>query len=269
MTKLATSSDTVNLPSVSLVTPSFNQAVFLDKTISSVLGQEYPALEYCVQDSCSTDGSADVLAAYEGLSVKIRIERDGGQADALNRGFADTCGEIMGYLNSDDLFLPGMLLRVGTYFRDHPDVDVIYGNRLIVDKDGHEIGRWILPGHDDDLLRFVDYVPQESMFWRRRIWNKAGARFDHRLQFAMDWELILRFADVGAVFRHVPELLGVFRVHGEQKSQADFATCGALEMSDLRRRHGGAAMGRYNQWVRHARYLFAHRLADTAFEKSL
>ena len=142
-----------DLPSIAIVTPSLNQARFVGESIQSVLEQNYPALEYVVQDACSTDGTTDILSAFSGKGVDIRIEPDEGQADALNRGFSHTTGEVMGYLNSDDLFLPGMLHCIGAYFRDHPEVDVIYGNRLIVDEEGHEIGRWILPRHEEQLLR--------------------------------------------------------------------------------------------------------------------
>lgn len=257
------------MPRISLVTPSFNQVRFVGKTLESVLGQGYPDLEYFVQDACSTDGSVEVIRGNDGRGVTISIERDSGQADALNRGFAKASGEVMGYLNSDDLLLPGMLHRVGAYFRDHPEVDVVYGNRLIVDDEGREIGRWILPGHDGDLLRYVDYVPQESMFWRRRVWERAGARFDEQMHFAMDWELILRFLDAGAVFRHTPDLLGVFRVHGDQKSQASFMARGVREMAALRLRFGGLSAGPVRRLLRHGRYLWAHRVADAEFEKNL
>lgn len=257
------------LPSISLVTPSFNQADFVGKTIESVLSQGYPDLEYIVQDACSNDGSAEILRSFDGRPVEIHIERDSGQADALNRGFVRTSGEVMGYLNSDDLLLPGMLHNVGIYFRDHPEVDVVYGNRLIVDEQAREIGRWILPGHDEQLLRYIDYVPQESMFWRRRIWDKAGSRIDAGLRFAMDWELILRFVDAGAVFRHVPRLIGVFRVHGAQKSQADFVKHGAQEIGNLRRSRYGTTKGKIARLLRHGRFLYAHRIADAAFDKAL
>lgn len=253
------------LPGIAIVTPSFNQARFVGETIRSVLEQAYPSLEYVVQDACSTDGTADVLRAFSGRGVDIRIEPDTGQADALNRGFQRSSGDVMGYLNSDDLLLPGTLRFVGSFFRDNPAVDVIYGNRLIVNEGGREIGRWILPGHDPQLLRCVDYVPQESMFWRRRIWDRVGGRFDARLHYALDWDLILRFVGAGAVFRHVPSLFGVFRVHGEQKSQADFVARGAKEMADLRSRHSDADMGRASLAVRHWRYLSKHRRADTVF----
>ncbi|WP_377295832.1 glycosyltransferase family 2 protein [Rhizobium sp. SGZ-381] len=269
VTAIGFAGDIGGLPRISLVTPSFNQASFVGKTIESVLSQGYPDLEYIVQDACSNDGSAEILGSFDGRPLEIHIERDSGQADALNRGFARTSGEIMGYLNSDDLLLPGMLHTVGTYFRDHPEVDVIYGNRLIIDEQGREIGRWILPGHDGQVLRHIDYVPQESMFWRRRIWDKAGSRVDAGLRFAMDWELILRFADAGAVFRHVPRLIGVFRVHGAQKSQADFVRHGAHEIGTLRRGSYGATQGKMARLLHHGRFLYAHRIADAAFDKAL
>ena len=254
-----------NLPYISLVTPSFNHARFIGETIQSVVGQAYPHLQYVVQDACSTDGTADVLRPFSGKGVDIRVEPDNGQADALNRGFARTTGEVMGYLNSDDLLLPGALHYVGRYFRDNPSVDVIYGNRLIINEDGLEIGRWILPGHESLVLRFVDYVPQESMFWRRRIWDRTGGRFDANLHFALDWDLILRFIGAEAIFHHLPSLFGIFRAHGKQKSQAEFVARGAGEMANLRSRHSDADMGRTRLAVHHWRYLSKHRRADAAF----
>ena len=242
---------TDGLPVIALVTPSFNQSKFIGATIHSVLSQDYPHLQYVVQDACSTDGTQDALKSFVGDSIDIRIETDQGQADALNQAFSRTTAEVMGYLNSDDLLLPGTLHFVGCYFRDNPSVDVIYGNRLIIDEDGLEVGRWILPGHNDKVLRFVDYVPQESMFWRRCIWDRVGAHFDANLHFAMDWDLILRFISVSAVFHHIPNLFGIFRVHRNQKSQADFVARGVKEMADLRSRHGGESMNCFQRAALH------------------
>lgn len=267
--ELACNSDKRDLPEVALVTPSFNQARFIQHTLASVREQRYPRLQYVVQDGLSTDGTDVLLKACVANGVDIRIEADSGQADALNRGFARTTGEVMGYLNSDDLLLPRTLQLVGRYFHDHAEVDVIYGNRLIVNEEGMEVGRWILPGHDAKVLRFVDYVPQESMFWRRQIWDRVGARFDSRLHFAMDWELILRFLDAGAVFHHVADLFGIFRVHGGQKSQANFAVAGASEMSTLRARHRDPNSSRFGRAGLHGRYLYEHRSADAAFQSTL
>jgi len=250
------------LPTIVLVTPSFNQAEYIRETIESVLGQDYPELHYIIQDAGSTDGTGDILEGYRVRGVMVHIEGDFGQADALNRGFSRASGEVMGYLNSDDLFLPGTLHLVGRYFHDHPEVDVIYGNRLIVDEAGREVGRWILPDHDPEVLRFTDYIPQESMFWRRRIWDAAGAGFDANLHFAMDWELLLRFLDAGAVFAHVPGLFGIFRVHERQKSQANFTVRGAQEMAGLRSRCKGHL---FRRLVLHGSYLHRHIDADAAF----
>lgn len=261
--------DDDRLPMISLVTPSFNQARFVEKTLESVLGQNYPKLQYIVQDGLSSDGTQEILGEYATRNIDIRIETDNGQTDALNKGFAHTDGEIMGYLNSDDLLLPGTLSLVGRYFRDNPSVDVIYGNRLIVDEAGREVGRWVLPEHDSEILSFIDYVPQETMFWRRRIWERAGGRFDTDFHFAMDWELLLRFIHAGAVFRHLPGLFGAFRVHGKQKSQAEFLVRGVGEMNVLRLRYAGKNMNLVRRFVLHWAYLSQHRLADAAFEASL
>jgi glycosyltransferase involved in cell wall biosynthesis len=253
-----------DLPCIALVTPSLNQGQFIGETVRSVLGQHYPNVQYIVQDACSTDGTRVVLDALRGEGVDIRIEPDEGQADALNMGFSRTTGEVMGYLNSDDLLMPGCMDMVGRYFRDHPDVDIVYGNRLIVDANGYEIGRWILPGQDARVLRFVEYVPQESMFWRRRLWERTGARFDTRLQFALDWDLVLRFLDAGAAFAHLPGLFGIFRAHEEQKSQARFLEQGSREMALLRSRYARDT-NRLERAVLHWKYLAAHRRYDAAY----
>lgn len=265
MLKVNVLGEHTDLPHIALVTPSFNQAKFIGQTINSVREQQYPNLHYVIQDACSKDGTAGVLMSYKDAGFDIHIEQDQGQADALNRGFERTSADIMGYLNSDDLLLPGTLHLVAQYFQDNPDVDVIYGNRLIIDEQGAEVGRWILPRHDADVLRFVDYVPQESMFWRRRVWTRVGEKFDASLQFAMDWDLLLRFLDAGASFHHVPELFGIFRVHGRQKSQASFLTRGVEEMATLRTRYGDKKLSRLQKLRLHAHYLCLHVKADAAW----
>jgi hypothetical protein len=180
-------------PTISIVTPSYCQGNFLERTLYSVLNQNYPALEYVVQDGGSTDESETVLRRYEASLARWASEPDDGQADAINRGFAHTSGEIMGYLNSDDLLLPGSLAYVGRYFASHPEVDVIYGHRLIIDEHDRQIGSWVLPPHDDEELALLDFVPQETLFWRRGAWEAAGGRTDVSLRFAIDWDLLLRF----------------------------------------------------------------------------
>jgi hypothetical protein len=256
-----------DLEGIALVTPSYNQARFIGATLDSVRAQAYPALQYVVQDACSSDGTDRVLQDRAG-GFDVRIERDAGQADAINRGFARTDAPLMAWLNSDDLLLPGTLRYVARFFADHPEVDVVYGNRLVVDAEGREIGRWVLPDHDPRVLRFVDYVPQETLFWRRRVWERAGGRVDAQLQFALDWDLLLRFLDAGAVIRHLPGLFGAFRVHQDQKTQAQYAARGAPEMAAMRSRQGASLPGPAQRAALHAAYLWRHRRADAAFGRT-
>jgi glycosyltransferase involved in cell wall biosynthesis len=229
-----------NPPTISISTPSFNQGRYLEQTIRSVLDQNYPALEYAVQDGGSTDESVAVMNKYRDRLTHVESRKDNGQGHAINLGFAHaTRGEIMAYLNSDDLLLPGSLNYVAAYFAANPDVDVVYGHRIIIDTNNREVGRWILPAHSDKMLIWADYVPQETMFWRRRIWDKAGGRIDESFQFALDWDLLLRFRAAGAKFVRLPRFLGAFRVHVCQKTSADIADTGTPEMSQLRARiHG-------------------------------
>lgn len=225
---------TLELPSISIVTPSLNHGRWLRATIESVTTQRYPRLEFLVRDAASTDDSVDVLKSTLGLSGWVS-ERDGGQADAINKAFAQTRGEIMAWLNSDDMLMPGALHCVARYFQRNPGVDVVYGHRIIVDANGDEVGRWILPRHRGAAFLWGDYIPQETMFWRRSLWERVGGRVDTDFEFAMDWELILRFHRAGAKFRRIPRALGAFRTHPLQKSIAAIHSVGQREFEVLRR----------------------------------
>jgi glycosyltransferase involved in cell wall biosynthesis len=227
-------------PVISIVTPSLNQGRYLESTIQSVLNQRYPRLEYAIQDGGSSDQSLAVINRHRDRFVHSESRADAGQCQAINRGFAHAeSGEIMAYLNSDDLLLPGALNYVAAYFEAHPEVDVVYGHRIIINGSGREIGRWVLPGHSDRMLTWANYVPPETLFWRRRIWDKAGGRVDESFQFAFDWELLLRFREAGAKFVRLPRFLGAFRVHRTQKRATDHFTVGLPEMARLRQRvHG-------------------------------
>lgn len=223
-------------PKISIVTPSYQQGAYIERTMRSVLDQQYPNLEYFVQDGGSSDGTVGTLQVYESQLAGWVSEKDGGQSQAINLGLAKTTGEIMAWLNSDDLLLPGTLHTVAEYFEKHPDVDVVYGNRLLVDERDMEIGRWIMPGHDSNVLSWVDYVPQETLFWRRRIWDKVGGQVDESFRFAMDWDLLVRFRDAGAKFGHIPQFLGAFRIHDSQKTSAVINEIGHQEMDRIRAR---------------------------------
>jgi glycosyltransferase involved in cell wall biosynthesis len=245
-------------PLFSLVTPSYNQGAFLERTLASVLGQKYPHLEYVVQDGGSTDGTRAVLERYGGQLAGWESLRDRGQAHAINLGFRRTTGAIMAYLNSDDLLLPGALAFVARYFAAHPEADVVYGHRVIIDEKDQEVGRWVLPPHEDEVLRWTDPVPQETVFWRRRVWERVGGAIDESFQFALDWDLLLRFRRAGAVFVRLPRFLGAFRVHAAQKTSARFRDLGAPEVQRLRwRNHGRLVPDTEARWqIRH--YLRRH-----------
>jgi GT2 family glycosyltransferase len=239
-------------PGLAIVTPSFNQVRFLEQTIASVASAVGIAVDHVVQDGSSTDGSVDVLRrcaagarsskpADSGVRFRWESAPDAGQADAIAKGFAKTTGapdDLMTWINSDDYYLPGALPFVADWFAQHPTVDVVYGNRIVIDEEGLEIGRWYLPRHDDDLLRLNDFVPQETLFWRRRIWDHAGG-VDPSLKFAVDWDLLLRFLAAGARIVHVPYFLACFRVHRAQKTSAQMKSVGQQEIDRLRERTFG------------------------------
>jgi hypothetical protein len=252
-------------PRISIVTPCFNSARFLEATIQSVLEQHYPDLEYIVQDGGSSDGSASILQRYAPILSHCESRRDAGQANAVNLGFRHASGEIMAFLNADDLLLPGALRYVGSFFARNPEVDVVYGHRVLIEERGQEIGRWVLPRHDDEILSWADYVPQETLFWRRHIWERAGGHMDESFQFALDWDLLLRFRAAGARFVRLPRFLAAFRVHPGQKTAAQMAEVGAQEMDRLRERCHGRPVPRGEVCLHTQRYLQRHSVYDLLY----
>jgi hypothetical protein len=256
-------------PRISIVTPSYGQGSYIERTLLSVLDQSYPNLEYVVQDGGSRDNTVEVLEAYSDRLASFQSCPDNGQSDAINKGFARTSGDIMAWLNSDDLLLPGSLARVEKAFRENPDVDVIYGNRLLIDENDMEIGRWIMPGHDAQVLSWADYIPQETLFWRRSIWEKCGGSIDETFKFAMDWDLLVRFRDAGATFMHIPAFMGAFRIHEQQKTSAVISEIGFQEMDRIRLRTLGKVPTRKE--IRRAifPYMLRHIFADMAYRRVL
>lgn len=225
-----------NTPKISIVTPSYNQGKYIERTLMSVLEQNYPNLEFIVQDGGSNDETVNILKNYQAQLTRWESKKDNGQSNAINLGFHHATGEIMAYLNSDDILLPGTLHYVAQYFEKNPNVDVVYGHRIIIDEADREIGRWVLPNHDSKVLTWADYIPQETLFWRRSVWNKVGGKIDESFRFAMDWDLLLRFAEAGAKFKRLPRFMGAFRVHTQQKTSSQMNEVGLQEMDRLRMR---------------------------------
>jgi glycosyltransferase involved in cell wall biosynthesis len=226
-------------PLVSVVTPSFNQGGFVERTLRSVLCQDYPGVEYLVIDGLSSDATGDILERYrDSIDVLVR-EADGGLADALDKGFGRAGGDVLAYLNSDDCYAgPSVISRVVEYFRRRPDVDVLFGRRVIVDESGRFVSRWPYLPFDAAVLRRVDFIPQECCFWRRSAWQRAGGFIDRGLGFAVDYELWLRFLACGERFLAVDDAFGLFREHAGQKSQARWREEGWPEVRTIQRRYG-------------------------------
>ncbi|WP_027366540.1 glycosyltransferase family 2 protein [Desulfocurvibacter africanus] len=224
-------------PVFAIVTPSYNQAAFLPKTLESVLTQEGDfRIDYLVKDGGSSDGSVEILARFksmvdsgelpcrcQGVSFRYDSGRDGGQYEAINAGFAETSGGVMAWLNSDDMYLPGALATVATVFGRFPQVEWLTSNQIKLNGRGmlveldmvgpfprRMVQRGLYNGRDN---RFIQ---QESTFWRRSLWDKAGG-LDTRYRYAADFDLWTRFArETDLVL--VDTLLAAFRRHGNQKT---------------------------------------------------
>jgi carbamoyltransferase len=250
------------MPRVSIVTPVRNQVRYIEATLESVLSQRCPGLQYIVFDGASNDGTAQAIERRRAELAFFASEPDRGQADAINKGFARADGEIMGWLNGDDVLLPGALARIVDFFARHPDVDAVYGDRVVLDEEGRDVGRWVLPSHSDRILSWCDFVPQETLFWRRALWDRVGARLDDNLRFAMDWDLLVRFRAAGARMAHLPRFLGGFRVHAAQKTSAEINEVGFREMSAIRQRCLGRVPSRGAIAVASVPYLLRQMAVD-------
>ena len=189
-------------PLVSIVTPSFNQAPFLEETIRSVLEQDYEPIEYVVVDGGSTDGSVDIIRRYEDRLAWWTSEPDRGQAHALNKGFASSTGELMGFLNSDDTLLPGAVTRLVAALEREPHALVAFGDAVFVDErlGTTRVGRPGAWGAEPMALRAGGTVIQPSSLWRRRAWELAGP-FDESYHF---WFEVLFFLEVACSGSAVP-----------------------------------------------------------------
>lgn len=216
----------MTLPRISVVTPSLNQAAFLPSAISSVLEQGYPDLEYLVQDGGSTDGTRAILESLPD-TVKWVYEKDSGQADAVNRGWSRASGEVLGWLNSDDVYEPGALARVGKVFAANPHIDWLIGRCRIIDETGQEIRRavtyyknMLLNRLSMPLLLLENPISQMAVFLRRRALDAVGL-LRTELHYTMDYDLWLR------LMRHsrprvIRDVLSAFRMHERSKTSTGF-----------------------------------------------
>ena len=220
---------------ISVITPSFNQGEFIERTVRSVLCQRYPNLEYILMDGGSIDSTLQVLKAYRSRFAHFVSAPDGGQADAIAAGFERSTGEIMTYLNSDDVLATGTLHFVSEFFQKNRRIDFIYSHRVAIDEQDKVIWYWGLPRHVTYLMRRWDFIPQETCFWRRRLFEKAG-NIDRTFTFAMDYDLFVRFMAIGR-FCRVERILAAFRVHDSSKTSARLESVGRQEMKKVWQKH--------------------------------
>lgn len=218
-------------PTVSVIMPSLNQARFLPTALESVLGQDLPGVEVFVADGGSTDGSEQILRSH-GDRVRYVHESDLGQSHAVNKGLSATTAPVVGWLNSDDLYLPGALSRVWQVFQGRPEVDIVYGQADHVDADGQTIGPYPTHPFDAGRLRRECFLCQPATFFRRRLIDRVGP-LNEANHLCMDYELWLRAARAGATFHYLPAKLAASRLHGQTKTlsrrvEAHEAICAML-----------------------------------------
>lgn len=210
---------------ISIVTPSFNQGEFILDAIESLKIQEYPNYEHLIIDGKSTDNTIEILGSLRSNSTATNVlwisEKDSGQSEALNKGFRRAKGEIIGWLNSDDRYLPGCFDKVVQIFEENPEVDIVYGDYRIVDKCGRvtqikreiEFSKFIL------LYHRVLYIPTTTTFFRRKVFED-GNWLEESFQYAMDLEFFIRLATKGYRFKHIPQVLADFRLQPNSKTCA-------------------------------------------------
>jgi len=207
-------------PNVAVITPSYNQARFLRQTIESVIHQDYPHIEYLIFDGGSTDGSVEIIRQYADRIAYWVSEQDDGQADAINRGWQRSRGDILAWINSDDTYEPGAISAVVEVFRRHPEVDMVTGDCQVIDETGRVLHSLPSGAFDIHALLAGNSLPQQGVFCRRRAVEAVGW-LDADLHYVFDWALWLKLWLNGARFYHLPCILANFRVWGQAKTASD------------------------------------------------
>lgn len=208
------------LPKISIITPSYNQADYLEDTIQSVIGQNYPNLEHILIDGGSDDGSLDIIKKYDKHFAHWQSQKDDGQSDAINQGFRKATGDIVAWLNSDDQYLPNTLHYIAQQFMQNGNLQhkVVFGNCIKLNTDtlrirGTNVG-WQFKTFDIEL---TDYIVQPSSFWTREVWQQVG-ELDEDLDFGMDWDWYIRAKRLNIPYEPTDRFLSVNRFHAEKKT---------------------------------------------------
>jgi glycosyltransferase involved in cell wall biosynthesis len=223
---------------ISIVTPSYNQAQYIEETIQSVLSQDYSHIEYLIIDGGSTDNSINIIKKYEHKLACWVSERDSGQTDAINKGFAHAKGDILAWINSDDTYEPGAVTAAVKYLQEHPEVGMVYGDCNYINEFGYRIGKFTSTQTNYRLLRQgYTHIPQQTMFFRAELWNQVGP-LDPSFYFAMDYDLWTRIAARSEI-KYVPQTWANFRLHTSGKTILADDRCWP-EMIRVHYRDGGS-----------------------------
>ncbi len=207
-----------NFPKISIITPSYNQGHFIEETIRSVLLQDYPDIEYIVVDGKSNDNTIEILKKY-GNHLTWTSEPDEGQTDAINKGLKKSTGDIVAYLNSDDIYQPGTFLKIVHYFKNHPETAMIYGNIVHINKESDIIEyKKTRQVTIDNIFTFNVYIPQPTVFLRRSLVKNVGC-FDNKLHLAMDFDYWVRVIK-NCKISFLNEYLAAARIYPEAKSSS-------------------------------------------------
>ena len=241
-------------PTVSVVTPSYNQGPFIERTLRSVLDQGIDDLDYFVADGGSNDETVDILRHF-GDCVRWVSEPDGGQADGVNKGLRETRGEIIGWLNSDDVYVPGALAKVRQFFAEHEDIDVVYGKADHIDADDVVLEPYYSEPWDAARLLDICFICQPATFFRRRVIERFGP-LDADLRYCMDYEYWLRLSrgtppHTGARFAYLPERLAGSRLYETNKTLGQRMAV-HREINDMMRRPLGSVPDRWLSNYAHA-----------------
>lgn len=240
-------------PLFTIVTPSFNQGRFLDRTIRSVLDQFVSSIEYLVFDGGSTDDSIEILKSYE-KKIKWVSEADHGQAHAVNKGFKIAQGEIIGWLNSDDIYYPGALERVAGIFQSDPTIDIVYGDAYHINENDQVIEKYYTEPWNFERLLEVCFICQPATFIHRRVFEKIGY-LNESLHYCMDYDYWIRAGKAGLKFYYFPEILAGSRLYAETKTLGSRIKV-HYEINDMLRTHLERVPDR---WL----FNYAHAIVDT------
>lgn len=252
------------IPKFSIVTPSYNQCGYISETIESVLSQVGDfEIEYFVMDGGSTDGSVEIIRSYadkvkkkdwsiqcKEISMYWISQRDKGQSDAINKGLRQSTGDILSYINSDDLYYPGAFAQVVKAFYQHPTADLIYGDGEVIDDIGNLQWEWLSRPYNHRVMTsyhflwndFTNYILQQATFWRKDVMDKIGY-FDETFHYAMDVEYWIRAGHSGVRLQHIPQKLGKFRLIKGTKSLSSPTVFWEDHLEIYRRYRGSQAMG--------------------------